>query len=198
MLPQVIILNGTGSAGKTSIAKILQEILPVQYLNFSIDSVLYALPPSDLQKMMRGETIDREGYHFPDLVTGFHRCLPALLGAGCRLLIDNAWVEDGEKQELLCELAPYDVFLVGVHCDLDVACARERARGDRAIGLARWQHPLVHRAMHYDLVVDTSAQSPAAAARQICTALPNARKQNGALHASLSAITAARSQGEAQ
>jgi chloramphenicol 3-O phosphotransferase len=155
-LPQVIILNGTSSSGKTSIAKQLQELLPQQYLNFSIDSILYALPETDLRKMKQGEAITRAGYDWPSLVRGYHYCLPALLQAGCRLLIDNAWCDRNEKRELLTELAGYSVALIGVQCDTDVAIARELARGDRAIGLVAAQAPLVHQDMSYDIEVDTT------------------------------------------
>lgn len=180
MNPQVILLNGTGSSGKTSIAKILQDSLSFQYLNFSIDSILYALPPSDLKKMMKGQEITREGYHFPDLVTAYHQCLPVLINTKCRLLIDNAWVEDAEKLEILEILSPFDVFIVGVQCDLEVAKAREIARGDRAIGLANWQHPLVHKNMHYDFTVDTTNISPEQAAKQILSAIQSNSLSSGA------------------
>ena len=38
--------------------------------------------------------------------------------------------------------------------------ARERQRGDRLIGLARWQFDRVHRDMRYDLEIDTSIATP--------------------------------------
>ena len=167
-LPQVIVLNGSSSAGKTAVAKLLQEMLPQQYLNFSIDSVLYSLPASDLLKMQTGAEITRAGYDWPSLVRGYHYCLPALLQAGCRLLVDHAWCERGEKRELLTELAGYSVALVGVYCNSEVAMAREQARQDRAIGLLAWQSARVHQDMQYDLNIDTTSMSPQAAAEKLC------------------------------
>ncbi|WP_027468541.1 chloramphenicol phosphotransferase CPT family protein [Deefgea rivuli] len=180
-LPQVILLNGTSSSGKTSIAKVLQDKLPQQYLNFSIDSILYALPPSDLQQMKQGEVITRAGYDWPSLVRGYHYCLPALLQAGCRLLIDNAWCDAGEKRELLTELAGYSVALVGVYCDIDIALAREAARGDRAIGLVAWQTPLIHQDMTYDLTIDTSGIEPQALANKLYNDIHNQSIWRGAI-----------------
>lgn len=171
MLPQVILLNGTGSSGKTSIAKELQEQLPQQYLNFSIDSVLYALPPSDLQHMIKGEPITRGGYDYAKLVDGYHRCLPGLLDAGCCLIIDNAWIDGAEVDALMTMLSPYRVFAIGVHCDLAVAQAREKARGDRAIGLAEYEFPLVHQHVNYDFTLDSSAITPAQGALLILNQL---------------------------
>ncbi len=168
-LPQVIVLNGSSSSGKTAVAKLLQEMLPQQYLNFSIDSVLYSLPASDLQQMQAGIEITRPGYDWPSLVRGYHYCLPALLQAGCRLLVDHAWCERGEKRELLTELAGYSVALVGVYCNSEVAMAREQARKDRAIGLVAWQSERVHQDMQYDLNIDTTSMSPQAAAEKLCS-----------------------------
>ncbi|QZA81396.1 chloramphenicol phosphotransferase CPT family protein [Deefgea piscis] len=168
-LPQVIVLNGSSSSGKTAVAKLLQEMLPQQYLNFSIDIVLYSLPASDLRKMQTGAEITRPGYDWPSLVRGYHYCLPALLQAGCHLLIDHAWCERGEKRELLTELAGYSVALVGVYCNSEVAMAREQARQDRAIGLVAWQSARVHQDMQYDLNIDTTGISPQVAAEKLCS-----------------------------
>ncbi|MBE3663354.1 hypothetical protein BOO91_20800 [Vibrio navarrensis] len=100
MYPDVILFNGTGSSGKTSLAKELQELLATQYLNFSVDSVLYALPPSDLKCMMVGKPIDRAGYDYAQLVDGYHRCVRAILESGCKVIIDNAWVNKDEIDAL--------------------------------------------------------------------------------------------------
>jgi chloramphenicol 3-O phosphotransferase len=44
---------------------------------------------------------------------------------------------------------------------------REQARGDRTLGLARWQYDKVHAGMAYDLELDTSDATPEALAGQI-------------------------------
>ena len=41
---------------------------------------------------------------------------------------------------------------------------REKARGDRTLGLARWQYDKVHGGMSYDLELDTSVATPEALA----------------------------------
>lgn len=163
----VIILNGTGSSGKTSIAKQLQEKLSNQYLNFSIDSVLYALPPSDLQKMMQGLPIKRDGYDYAQLTQGYHNSIKGLLKAGCRLIIDSAWIDKQEIDNLNKVLEPFSVLRVGVKCRLSVCEEREKNRGDRAIGLAKSEFPVVHQYMNYDLIVDTTENSPNRAAKEV-------------------------------
>ena len=43
----VVLLNGTSSAGKSSIAKALQEIMETPYLHMGIDHFLSCVPPTD-------------------------------------------------------------------------------------------------------------------------------------------------------
>ena len=164
MYPDMILLNGTGSSGKTCLAKELQELLSIQYLNFSIDSVLYALPPTDLKRMIVGDPISRAGYDYGQLTEGYHNCVKGLLEAGCRLIIDNAWINEDEINALEKSLSGFNVVRVKVMCRLDVCVARELARGDRAIGLAESEYPLVHNFMKYDASVDTSDIQPKDAA----------------------------------
>ena len=136
---------------------------------------------SDLQQMKQGELITRAGYDWPSLVRGYHYCLPALLQAGCHLLIDNAWCDRNEKRELLTELAGYSVALIGVHCDIEIAQAREQARGDRAIGLVEWQAPIVHQDMTYDLDIDTTSIEPQALAIKLCDQIRHQAMWRGAV-----------------
>src|SRR5215218_2763108 len=43
----VVLLNGTSSAGKSTIAKALQEIMETPYLHMGIDHFLWSVPPTD-------------------------------------------------------------------------------------------------------------------------------------------------------
>ncbi|PML82071.1 chloramphenicol phosphotransferase CPT family protein [Enterovibrio norvegicus] len=180
MFPNVIVLNGTGSAGKTSIAKSLIEMLPRQYLNFSIDSVLYALPPSDLQKMMDGKAITRDGYNYSTLIEGYHQAASGLAKAGCFLILDNAWTLPTEKLNMLNALSGFSVCLVGVKCDLRETSERERQRGDRAIGLAESEFNLVHQHLTYDIELDTTFASAEQAAKNLLVYLKEQDAYNGA------------------
>jgi chloramphenicol 3-O phosphotransferase len=157
-LPQLILLNGTSSSGKTSIARALQEQLAVVYLNISIDCVLYALPPSDLQSLMNGIKIERDEYDYPQMVRGFHAAIAGLLATGNRLIVDNAMTKSEWRVDFDAAVAAHDILRIGVLCDLEIAKKRETARRDRAPGTAAAEFPLVHANMTYDLTVDTSVQ----------------------------------------
>jgi len=53
---------------------------------------------------------------------------------------------------------------------LEILKAREAARGDRRIGLAEIQFPMVHQNREYDIEVDTSIKTAEACAAEILTA----------------------------
>jgi chloramphenicol 3-O phosphotransferase len=90
----------------------------------------------------------------PAFFDGFHRCLPALAGAGNDLLVEYIVESSRRLSDLLTLLAGCDVFFVGVHCTLDELERRERIRGDRRLGEARTDHAKVHTHCTYDLEID--------------------------------------------
>lgn len=163
--PQIICLNGTSSSGKTAIAKQLQEFLPRVYLNFSIDSILYTLPPSALSRMTHGQDIS--DLHYPQLVRSFNACVARLVEMGNFLVIDNAMDRIEQVIDFLERTKEYGILLVGVHCSLEELNRRERQRGDRTIGEAAAQINLVHRAFSYDVEVDSSTKAPSELALEI-------------------------------
>jgi chloramphenicol 3-O phosphotransferase len=165
----IIVLNGTSSSGKTSIARAFQERAPGLFLNFSIDSILYALPQSALDRIKRGDAID--DLRYPELVRAFYACVAELARLGHDLVIDHAIVTGRDAQLLTAAVEIHEVLFVGIDCPLPILLERERGRGDRRIGLAAAQHERVHQWLRYDLVIDTSQTSPEAAADAIVAAI---------------------------
>lgn len=162
----IVVLNGASSSGKTTIARAFQELAPRLFLNVSIDSILYALPPDVLARMKRGETQVRE-VRFLELVRAFCACVRELAALGHDLVIDHAVTTREEADLLVAAVAPYRVLWVGVQCPAGVLTERERARGDRRLGLAAAQCERVHQWFAYDVVIDTSQMSAEEAARRI-------------------------------
>ncbi len=166
-MSRIIFLNGTSSAGKTTLAKALQGVLDRPYFHLASDQLVEAgaLPR---RREEGGEFAWAEVR--PRFFAGFHRSLAAYADAGNCLVVDHVleyaeWL--GECTELL---APFDVFFVGVHCPLDELERRERARGDRRIGEAGEHLQVVHTFSPYDFEVDTSKHSPGENALQIVAA----------------------------
>jgi Chloramphenicol phosphotransferase-like protein len=89
----------------------------------------------------------------PRFFAGFHRCLPALADTGNDLIVEHVIEFPAWRDELSRLLAHLDVFLIGVHCDLDELDRRERSRGDRQIceGRSHVDENLIHSFGPYDL-----------------------------------------------
>ena len=81
-----------------------------------------------------------------------------LAGQQLDVLIDHV-IFDGEVMEpFLTKLDRETTYLVRVGCDIEELERRERARGDRVLGLARFQASRVHSLEPlYDIEVDTTS-----------------------------------------
>lgn len=186
---QIILLNGTSSAGKSTIAKQLQEILTQPYLHTGIDHFLAAAPWSRL--MIYSDSTAQttaEGWFLPfrdgalvdtprlgpvayQWLNGMYASFAALATAGINLIVDDVIYDPKVFQIAVTHLADLPVLFVGLHCPVEEAMRRELARGDRAPGGAAIFHGLVHRHGAYDLQLNTAQLSPAECAHQIQAAL---------------------------
>lgn len=176
MPARVVLLNGASSVGKSSIAKAIQALASGPYLHVAMDAFLEMMPIASVGHPdgLVFETIQQDGE--PSVVIksgpwvertlrGMRHAIAAMAPQGNSIVVDDVLL-GGEASEYERLLAPYRFYKVGVFAPLAVIEERERARGDRAIGLARWQFGRVHEGMRYDLEVDAS-KSPAECAAQI-------------------------------
>ena len=173
----VIYLNGTSSAGKTTLAKALLDVLEEPYLNFSLN--LFDELPSRKQ-IKRGLIPDISYFEL-----GFAKCIAALASSGNNVIVDDIIVppqhlpsgQEFDALDLLRQrvdiLRPFDVLFVKVFCPLDELERREVERGDWTIGLARLQYDQVHRYAVYDIEVDTSTDTPEDACARVLKVLEN-------------------------
>ena len=165
-LPDVILLNGPGSVGKTSVARRLQEILPECYLLAQVDAFMEMLPPSSWDtpngvwfEIMEenGERVVRaaSGPAAERALFGMREAVLAMVVCGNRVIVDEV-AESDVMDHYRQLLKGYDLKCVGLTASLVELERRERLRGDRLLGLSRWQHERVHHGVEYDLVVDTT------------------------------------------
>ncbi|MFB9630461.1 chloramphenicol phosphotransferase CPT [Nonomuraea helvata] len=161
MTTQVIVLNGGSSAGKSSIVRHLQAVLPQPWLAFGVDSLIEAMPAS-MQASDEGIEFASDGGvavgpEFVALQAAWMEGIAAMVRAGARVVIDDVFLGGGASQQRWQRVfGGLDVLWVGVKCDSAVAAERESARGDRITGMAALQAEVVHEGVVYDVVVDTT------------------------------------------
>jgi chloramphenicol 3-O phosphotransferase len=156
----VVLLNGTSSSGKSSIARELLEVLDGIWFHMPVDAFhamrcRHPIADEDLQ-----DEIDRT-------VKGFHRAVAGMAAAGNNLVVDHPLSRRWRLLDLLDLLVPEDTVLIGVRCPLPELERRERERGDRQPGLAALQYDQVHAHGPHDLDIDTSLLSPQECALRI-------------------------------
>jgi chloramphenicol 3-O phosphotransferase len=195
----IILLNGTSSSGKTTIAQALQEVMETPYLHTGIDQFLIEYLPKRLivssdgiqpataegwLTVFRDEALSQvrigpTGYQW---IAGMYRAIAALVEEGLNVIVDDVIYDQRVLKIAVQTLPTQQVFFVGIRCPLEVAEGREQARGSRAKGGARTFFNLVHVPGIYDLEVDSATYSPMECAMQIKSGLqskptPNAFSQ---------------------
>jgi chloramphenicol 3-O phosphotransferase len=171
-MTQVIVLNGGSSSGKSSIARALQDILPKVWLTFGVDALIEALPGRG-DDPRSGLVLEADGTvtvkpEFRALEDVWYAGLAFMAHNSASLILDEVLLTGGVGQRRLqAALNGLDLFWVGVHCDPNVAAAREMTRSDRVQGMAMAQAVAVHRGVTYDIEVDTTGCSASECASRI-------------------------------
>ena len=145
---RIILLNGTSSAGKTTLSHALRAQLAEPFCLYASDQLADAgFRPTAPHQRHAG----RERFF-----DGFHRSIPAFAAAGNDLIIEHIVESQAWADQLTALIGHLDVFWVGVHAPLAVIEQRERDRGNRQPGEAAY-HLKTHGYCRYDLEVDTSS-----------------------------------------
>lgn len=180
---KLVVLNGGSSAGKTSLAHALQDQFEEPYLLLGIDAFWFSIPPRQLDldrvepRYYTWRVYEENGKEYFEIVpgpildqvmAGRYRAIRAYLDLGLNVIADEVlwkcqWLEDALRL-----LDGYEVYLIGVEVSDSEGARREHDRGDRHEGWNRGSARAAHRNCgRYDLEVDTTSLSPAAAANKI-------------------------------
>jgi chloramphenicol 3-O phosphotransferase len=187
---RIILLNGSSSAGKTTLAIALQQLLPEPYQHIALDQFRDGLAgryrglnspegapgarglnvvPIELGTERVTEV--RFGDVGRQMLRGMRRAIAAFAREGNNVIIDDLLFEESFLLDYLDALAGLEVLFVGVQCPLDVVNAREARRPGRFPGTATSHFDRVHSHSIYDIEVDTSTGSPLDCARRIVARL---------------------------
>ncbi|MES2463368.1 MAG: AAA family ATPase [Armatimonadota bacterium] len=162
----IIVLDGASSAGKSTLARSLQQVLDAPYWHVSQDHFWQMLPPKGTDQR---NNLTPEG-----CLSGFHQAITGIAASGNNLIVDTGFLDKAWLVELVHLLTPYRVFFVAVYCSLDELKRRERQRGDRPEGYTQSQIDRVYHHGFYDMEIDTSTRTPEACALLLKEALSQA------------------------
>lgn len=181
-----VFLNGTSSAGKTSLAHALQEVLTEPYVHVALDQFRDGLPDRfrglnsapgsaghdglNVVPILDGEkpyTAIQFGESGRTMLKGMRRAMAAMARVGNNIIIDDILLEPEFLQDYIDVFEGLDVVFVGVRCPLNVINAREQDRPGRFPGTAYGHFESCHAHGIYDVEVDTSAGLPLECAEQV-------------------------------
>lgn len=168
----IIILNGCPSAGKTSIIKEIQNLYDTPLLNMGIDRFWATIPAQYKEygsKAYEGYSFskdtDSDGNPIIHVLKGpfalrLEKTMPQVINTfaecGHDVIVD-AIFSDEVLQNYAKALQNQTVYLIGVLCSFKELEKREKARGNRELGLARGHFDLVHTSKnYYDFTIDTT------------------------------------------
>jgi chloramphenicol 3-O phosphotransferase len=188
----IILLNGTSSAGKSTLSKALQDVLDEPYLHTGIDHFLHSMPTTIFRYSPDPADVEANGWvlYFRDgemielpsigpaglqILLGMYEAIAAYSRAGNHAILDDAIYDPRVLRAAIEALQGLPVLFVGVRISLEDAIQREIERGDRALGAAGVFYHAVHTNAVYDIEVNTSEHSPEECARQIKAALRERR-----------------------
>ena len=179
---RVVILNGTSSAGKTTIGHAFRESQSDPWLLTGVDLFQSQMSPRWFVHLVDGQPTGAPGWRIAwdgdrlasvtlgpvaqQVMAAMYEAVAALARSGVHVIVDDVLHDAGRRRSMVAALRQRDVYIVAVRCPLDVAEQRERDRGDRRPGGARLFFERAHVEMEYDLEIDSS-QVPAPEAAQL-------------------------------
>lgn len=192
--PQLLIINGTSSTGKTTLARTLQDRWPSPLIYLGLDSWItmtlarrYWDSATQLADIKSDDWV-RQGTHFvmphsptndspwikinsgpisDQLVFAMHDTALHLMQQGFDVVLDCVLLKAAWRDDLLQKSAHHQRCLIHMTAPEAVLIERERARGDRMRDVFRHLAATIHIGLQYNVSIDSSQQSPTQAAEQV-------------------------------
>jgi chloramphenicol 3-O phosphotransferase len=161
MKPTAIVLHGPTSAGKSSLAKALQDSSDVPVFHISLD----AFVEMSRRRDMRSDDELKQALRLHHL--NLQSTLRRIATSHFEIVLDLVLRDTTALTECISALAPRRTYVIGVSCPLNVLEERERNRGDRGVGMAREQFGNPAYSRSYSMRLDTSTCTPEEGARHI-------------------------------
>ena len=186
---KIILLNGSSSAGKTTIARMLQQLYREPWQHMALDQFRDGMPDrfrglnspagDSGARGLNVVPVERDGDRITEIrfgdvgrrvLRGMRRSIATFAGEGNHVIVDDLMFEKSFLLDYLDVLTGLDVTFAGIRCDLKVVNAREATRPGRFPGTATSHFHTIHEHCIYDVEVDTTDSTPRHCAQQIMRA----------------------------
>jgi len=166
---KIICLNGVSSAGKTTLARALQERLSEPYYWMSEDTFMEMAP-----KKFVADGSDKNDTIWTQAYVNMYHVIKMYSEMGCNTVVDVVLDSDSFLHEIVEILHGNPVLFVHVTCPPEELSRREKVRGNREIGIAVAALPhLCPKDEIYDITVDTHLNTTEVCADKIISLLNN-------------------------
>jgi chloramphenicol 3-O phosphotransferase len=178
----LILINGSSSAGKTSTARAMQDMFDTPWVRLGIDCFWLSMPP----KQLGFHSIDKNyltmktytKHHLPyfhitpgpildQVMYASYKAIAAYLDSGVNVISDQLFWKSEWFRAALDTLIPFHVFLVALIVSDKEGSRREDLRctkngdnteaGGRRAGWNRCSAKITHKNMIYDFEIDNSS-----------------------------------------
>ena len=182
----VIVINGASCAGKTTLARAIQDCAAQPFVIVSLDQFRDSLPSRFRGLNSPPGTSGAEGLNIvpisqdgkvvtdiqfgpygESVLRGMRRAIRALAKEELNVIVDDVLLHCSFRNDYLHALKGLNVLFVGVHCSIEEMIRREQMREGRFPGTAESTLAKVHSHMVYDVEVDTTHTSPTELAQKV-------------------------------
>lgn len=186
LAPQLIVINGTSSTGKTTLARATQAAWPTPMIYLGLDAwITMTLAEKYWEQAtclsaIKTDAFVRQGTHFlapnteanpsawPQIASGplsdaavfaMHDTALNFLTTGISVILDCVLLKAAWREDLLQKMQTQQRCFIHMHAAEAILAEREQARGNRMANVFRSLLPIVHRDLHYDLMIDSGVQT---------------------------------------
>jgi chloramphenicol 3-O phosphotransferase len=178
VLPNLLVLNGASSSGKSVTAQALFELSEGEYHLTGFDALLERLQPfgsehphgllGGLERSLRIMAFQLGDGRFK-IFQQLHQEVLELLESGKQVILETSLMERRALLDAAQAFAPHGGYFIGMKPPLEISESWEAQRGNRPQGQARKHYEQIHAHGCYDLILDPSKESPENCAKHILT-----------------------------
>ena len=175
----LIVISGGSGTGKSTLSKALQEaLLPETWLHFSVDTVLYCLPESVLDRANHHN--DWSSVDSRLISSSAFACACALLDAGHKVIFECVALTERRAHELLSAFHRHRPIFVGLFCSWEETKRRTLARGDRTLAEAEFGYHNAGKHLPHEFTFETTDTASDVVATELVRCLRERASDQGA------------------